>query len=445
MSRPATVRKYGKPIKKSRAELLFAELPRSPLKRKEAEPATIEKEEQSKVIVESTVTEIAERLVTITLEAAPETAVVVVADEHAHAVSVSPARKTAPNPANLRTPVRKKKTSRKPALPASPPPPPSPSLPPVRPEQEQEQEQEQEPDQQQEQGKEQEDVRHVGIDATDLQVLTWDDVCPAGDRIEKIAEASYAEVYRITNERGTSIIKVIRLESPIRPQTKAQQRSGLVDEEPHAAGELRGELLISEWLADIPGFVVYKERYVVAGRAPKALLETHQAFHRRLKRNDPDRLQFYPSPSRYLDDTRFLVVELGDAGTALEDFELRSASQLWDIFLHTAIALARAEDLVSFEVSSLPRDLSALQVKPISNMPHCSTVTCTRATCASARPSQPSPRRTTAPASSATPGSRSPFSITACRAPRIRTRPAWSPTLPLILAPRRSHTTSRRT
>lgn len=183
-----------------------------------------------------------------------------------------------------------------------------------------------------------------------LRTLTWDDVCPPGDRIAKIAEASYAEVYRVTNERGTSIIKVIRLESPIKPQTKTQVRSGLVDEKPRSDAEIRGELRISEWLADIPGFVMYKERYTVQGKTTKGLLETHQAFHRKMKRQDPGRAQFYPSPSRYLDDTKFLVVELGDAGKALEDWELSSESQLWDIFLLEAIALARAEDVAMFEV-----------------------------------------------------------------------------------------------
>lgn len=184
-----------------------------------------------------------------------------------------------------------------------------------------------------------------------LRTLTWDDVCPPGDQIVKIAEASYAEVYRVTNDRGTSIIKVIRLPSPIKPQTKAQIRSGLVDEEPHPEEDIKGELQISEWLADIPGFVVYKERYVVQGKTTKELLETHQSFQKKMKRQDPDRAQFYPSPSRYLDDTQFLVVELGDAGTSLEDWKLTSESQLWDIFFLQAIALARAEDLVMFEVN----------------------------------------------------------------------------------------------
>ncbi|KAI6782172.1 Serine/threonine-protein kinase haspin-like protein [Emericellopsis cladophorae] len=188
-----------------------------------------------------------------------------------------------------------------------------------------------------------------GIDEDNLRSLTWDEVCPPSDSIQKIAEASYAEVYRVINERGTSIIKVIRLESPIKAQTKAQVKSGLVDEEPRSAVDVAGELQISELLVDIPGFVVYKERYIVRGKTTKGLLETHRAFQKKMKREDPGRAQFYPSPSRYLDGTKFLVVELGDAGKALEDFELTTESQLWDVFLLQAIALARAEDHAMFE------------------------------------------------------------------------------------------------
>ncbi|KAI5860550.1 hypothetical protein GGS23DRAFT_599359 [Durotheca rogersii] len=183
----------------------------------------------------------------------------------------------------------------------------------------------------------------------ELQVLSWDEICGAGDTIVKIAEASYAEVYRVTNGRGTSIIKVIRMRSALGAPTRAQRRAGLVDEEPHPDADLVGELRISEWLADVPGFVVYKQRYVARGRACPALRATHRAFHRRLRRQDPARLQFYPDPARYLDATRFLVVELGDAGAALEDFPLRSPDQLWDVFLHVAVALARAEAQVEFE------------------------------------------------------------------------------------------------
>lgn len=207
------------------------------------------------------------------------------------------------------------------------------------------------PDVDQEQDQQQE---YSFYDTSSFHTLSWADICgPSGSHnsIAKIAEASYAEVYRITNSRGTSIIKAIRLQSPIKPQTKTQIKSGLVDEEPHSESDLQGELKISEWLAAIPGFVIYKERFIVEGKGTKELLETHQIFQRKMKRKDPGRAQFYPSPSRYLDETRFLVVELGDAGTALEDFmsELKSKEMLWDVFLSTAVALARAEGMVRFE------------------------------------------------------------------------------------------------
>jgi serine/threonine-protein kinase haspin len=297
MSRPATIRKYGKQSKKSKTERLFAELPQSPVGVRL--PPTAEQDPIAKLTEQLTVLEIQ--------------------DENELPQEVSGSNKRVDEPLVHSTPERMEQRKGESAIVV-----------------------ESKPD------TEPPDEEEVGTE-DNLRVLTWDDVCPPGDKIEKIAEASYAEVYRVTNEKGTSIIKVIRLQSPIKPQTKTQQRSGLVDEEPHSESDLQGELQISEWLADIPGFVVYKERYIVRGRACQGLLETHQAFHRRMKRKDPNRLQFYPSPSRYLEDTSFLVVELGDAGTALEDFELRESCQLWDIFFLIAIALARAEDLILFE------------------------------------------------------------------------------------------------
>ncbi|KAK4196614.1 hypothetical protein QBC40DRAFT_208922 [Triangularia verruculosa] len=295
MSRTTTLRKYGKSDRKTRAEQLFEELPTSPPRRKKAHSKTESKE----------VIQITEKLVSVTLD-----------DER-------------PSPPKQKSPPPRRRISPTPTSA------PEPGAEPVEPTEEE--------------IYEEESTAYSDDYTQDLRVLTWSDICPPENSIEKIAEASYAEVYRITNSLGTSIIKVVRLESPIKPQTKAQERSGLVDEEPHTDDDMLGELQISEWLADIPGFVIYKERYVAKGKAPKALLETHQAFHRREKRKDPDRLQWYPSPSRYLDSTKFLVVELGDAGTALEDFPITTAHQLWDIFLHTAIALARAEDLIEFE------------------------------------------------------------------------------------------------
>ncbi|KAL2256516.1 hypothetical protein VTK26DRAFT_1540 [Humicola hyalothermophila] len=332
MSRTTTVRKYGKSVRKTRAEELFAQLPKSPeVARREQKKllqtaAPMKPKPEFELRLESEVVDLTEKLDLVKLEETETTA----ADEELEVRSPTRSHPTRDTTSHEQSEIPDHRV---------------------------------EDDIEGQEDYQAEDDRDSSFNG--LQVLTWDDVCSSGDRIEKIAEASYAEVYRITNEHGTSIIKVVRLKSPIKPQTKAQERSGLVDEEPHEEEDMLGELRISEWLADIPGFVVYKDRYVVEGKAPKALLETHQAFHRRMKRKDPDRLQFYPSPSRYLADTRFLVVELGDAGTALEDFHLTSIDQVWDIFLHTALALARAEDLIEFEHRDLHEgNLCIRQVRP---------------------------------------------------------------------------------
>ncbi|KAI1052390.1 hypothetical protein LB507_007835 [Fusarium sp. FIESC RH6] len=357
MSRTTAVKKYGKQAKRSKAERLFAELPQSPVrlppKGEQKDSISLITEKVSAInIEEETTTKRKARSSRRVKESVQETLVEIPEDKDNKSLEV-PKEVTPELESERAEPVLEKVE-------------PEPEVEEVIPSSSSIDE-----DDSAEISKllQAQIAKEEAAHQPQLRTLTWDDVCPSGDKIVKIAEASYAEVYRVTNDRGTSIIKVIRLPSPIKPQTKAQVRSGLVDEEPHPEEDVQGELQISEWLADIPGFVVYKERYVVQGKTSKQLLETHQAFQKKMKRQDPDRAQFYPSPSRYLDDTRFLVVELGDAGTSLEDWKLTSESQLWDIFFLQAIALARAEDLVMFEHRDLHEgNLCIRQVKPARKM-----------------------------------------------------------------------------
>lgn len=321
MTRSTAVKKYGKPAKRSKAERLFAELPQSPV-RPQQEPNR-KKDSISLITNKVSSLHLDDKSAPKTKAKLPKKTIESVQEKISEVINIKEDT-TLKVPEKRGTPEAKEPSSDSPV--------------------------DENDSVDFSRLLEAQIASEAAAQQTQLRTLTWEDVCPPGDRIDKIAEASYAEVYRVTNERGTSIIKVIRLPSPIKPQTKAQIRSGLVDEEPHPEEDVQGELQISEWLADIPGFVVYKERYVVQGKTTRQLLETHQSFQKKMKRQDPDRAQFYPSPSRYLDDTRFLVVELGDAGTSLEDWKLTSESQLWDIFFLQAIALARAEDLVMFEV-----------------------------------------------------------------------------------------------
>ncbi|KAL1842717.1 hypothetical protein VTJ49DRAFT_4355 [Mycothermus thermophilus] len=307
MSRTTTVRKYGKKSRKPRAEALFAELPPTPVKSPQPRhllvdlagsdcdtaskrDSGVEFQEQPQAC--AGVDEISKLLDAVTLDQAP-------------------AQDSTIDDSSLRSPTSRRRRS--------------------------------------EHGSSPRPFSKVLLD--DLEELTWEELLADCAKIEKIGEASYAEVYRVTAPDGaTSVLKAVRLEGhPIKAQMAAQVRSGLVDEEPHCADEVAGELQMAEWLADIPGFLVYKGRYLVRGKATKDLITAHQTFHRREKRRDPDRLQWYPSPTRYLDNTEFLVMEVADAGKPLEGFEVKTIDQVWDILLLTALALARGEDVLEFE------------------------------------------------------------------------------------------------
>ncbi|KAI0480479.1 hypothetical protein GGR56DRAFT_671586 [Xylariaceae sp. FL0804] len=340
MSKPNTLRKYGRQNKKPRSDRLFVELPQTPIRRTRQSVAAEE------AAAKDEVTKLTENLSAIKLQdegdeenTEPEPEPEPEPEEPRYASSRRTRQPVPSESPGDNKPRRTRRTAQAPTPPDSDTPGPGDT--------EETHPTEVDPGAQQPQPQPQPQQQRV---------LSWAEVCPPGDRIVKIAEASYAEVYRVTNARGTSVVKVIRLASPLRAQTAAQARSGLVDEAPHSAADVAGELRISEWLADVPGFVVYKERYEVRGGLGgpgggncRALLETHRVFQRRAQRRDPGRAQFYPSPARYLDGTRFLAVELGDAGVALEDFALVAADQLWDIFFHVAIALARAEARIEFE------------------------------------------------------------------------------------------------
>ncbi|KAL2271583.1 hypothetical protein VTJ83DRAFT_954 [Remersonia thermophila] len=360
MSRTTAVRKYGKKSRKPRAEALFAELPPTPVKSPASEPllvdpagsgddaaeskhdSGIELHEPSEACAD--VDDISKLLDAVTLEPAP--AQDPTAGDRPCGGSPAPGRRRLRRPRRgasqspVASPAKRPPRASTDAPSASPaatrptsPKRPGPSASPCR-----------------LAGPAPPGAPQVPLD--DLEELTWEELLADCAKIEKIGEASYAEVYRITAADGaaTSVLKAVRLEGhPIKAQTAAQVRSGLVDEQPHAADEAAGELRMAEWLADIPGFLVYKARYLVRGRATRELTAAHQAFHRREKRRDPDRLQWYPSPTRYLEDTRFLVMEVADAGKPLEGFKAETIDQVWDILLLTALALARGEDVLEFE------------------------------------------------------------------------------------------------
>lgn len=174
-----------------------------------------------------------------------------------------------------------------------------------------------------------------------MTVKNWNDILDDDADLEKIAEASYAEVYRVTTKAGSSILKVMRIKLPELPDSLDIETA--ID-----VNILISELRIMNALTTVPGFVTFKDGHLVQGMVPRCIRRAFARHEDHLKELELE--SYFPSPPS--DDTEawFLVVELGDAGQVLDECELDSVEKFWDVFIGVAIALARAEIINDFEV-----------------------------------------------------------------------------------------------
>jgi serine/threonine-protein kinase haspin len=180
---------------------------------------------------------------------------------------------------------------------------------------------------------------HPLLGAFQLPPKSWGSVLSSSDTLEKIAEASYAEVFRCANADGTSILKVMQLKVSSDPASLEYTHTS-------AAETVVSELQIMEALTQVPGFVLFKDVHLIKGNPGAKFKQSWEAY-------STLRTSQFPHPDDYTRQSVFLVIELGDAGQVLEDLAMEHLEQVWDILLGIIIALARAEDTNEFEVCSI--------------------------------------------------------------------------------------------
>lgn len=175
-----------------------------------------------------------------------------------------------------------------------------------------------------------------------LLIKDWNDLLDDDSHITKIAEASYAEVYKVTTNAGNSILKVMTIKLPELPASLRSETS--ID-----VNLLISEIRIMNALTEIPGFVTFKDAHLVNGVIPRCILEAYDDHVKKLERRGGK--SEFPHPIGYDEETMFLVIELGDAGVVLDEYKLDTIHEFWDIFIGVTVALARAEVFRDFEVS----------------------------------------------------------------------------------------------
>ena len=220
----------------------------------------------------------------------------------------------------------------------------------------------------------------------------WADELDEHLEVEKIAEASYGEVYKLrakSHAAGSrsdftheSVLKVLPLKPRVVPRTTKTDHMSAVDD---VLVEARTLMRMSS----IPGFTNLRDIRVMQGQFPKQFIRAWKAY----LQNGAE--SYFPDPSKaraYPKSQLWVVIEMENAGKDLERFPLRSPLQTWDIFWSVALAIAKGEDLARFEVC--PRKNGAFCLKMLTGH-SLSTAICTSAISASARQDRRMPAQKT--------------------------------------------------
>ncbi len=179
----------------------------------------------------------------------------------------------------------------------------------------------------------------------ELPITAWAELLPEGAEVVKIAEASFAEVYRVTINGMSSILKLIQLKIASDPMSMESETAIEVE-------TVISEVRLMNALTQLPGFVTFKDVHLIHGKPCEAIIEAYNSFDYSTTSSS------FPDPNLFRPSSLFLAVELGDAGTVLDEAPLQKINEVWDVLIGVVVSLAVAEYNFEFEVCVGSRRMS---------------------------------------------------------------------------------------
>lgn len=214
----------------------------------------------------------------------------------------------------------------------------------------------------------------------------WSTKLDACMDVQKIAEASFSEVYRLTvrstvlSSAPESVLKVVALRTPPdaplpseatdRPHRKAADITKQLEKErahrdeenewKSAVEDVLCEVRLLQNLTPIPGFTNFRCLSVVQGRPSASFAKAWKAWN---KTRSKDNKSEFPDPSKkasYEENQLWAVIEMQDAGTdcgkVIEAGGITSVWEVWDVFWGVCLSVAKAEEACRFEHRDMHMD-----------------------------------------------------------------------------------------
>ncbi|WVF68773.1 hypothetical protein IAT40_003545 [Kwoniella sp. CBS 6097] len=175
--------------------------------------------------------------------------------------------------------------------------------------------------------------------------LKGDDL-PEYGSIVKVGEASYSEVFGLTNQSTGNVDYVLKV-IPLLSSAPADTPINVPMPDCSGPGDVSREIEVTKRMGQVPGggFVEYIGSYVVEGEYPSTLLEGWDEFKSTLG-SASVRPSILPPTQKYC------LLLLNNAGTDLETFKFSSSTgwlQAAGVFWQIVSSLARAEEWTQFE------------------------------------------------------------------------------------------------
>ena len=216
----------------------------------------------------------------------------------------------------------------------------------------------------------------LGYDNRVIPFQEWSATLEPHFLVTKIAEASFSEVYRLTDSSASngsakeSVLKLVALKEPpnLSPQNDSQTRKSQaraareakeiqVQDDAEAwkshVDDVASEVRLLQNLNSIPGFTNFREVTLLQGRPSAVFINAWKTWNKSRPRGKKSE---FPDPGKrasYKGTQLWAVIEMQDAGSDCEKVMaaggLNTVWEIWDVFWGVCLSVAKAEEACNFE------------------------------------------------------------------------------------------------